>query len=50
MKYLPQTTLFVLAVFLSLSGLIGQDTLVVNPGFGTLEAAIAKNKGDKIYK
>ncbi len=48
MKRIITITAFV-AMFLT-STLFAQDVLVVDPGIGTLNAAIEANKGDKIYQ
>ncbi len=39
-----------LLAFLFIGNTIAQDVLVVEPGLGTLNAAIAANGGDKIYE
>ena len=48
-KIFIQTSIVAMCMFLG-TALIAQDTVTVDQGLGTLEAAIAENGGDKVYK
>lgn len=48
-KIFIQSCIAAMSLFLG-TALIAQDTVVVDQGLGTLEAAIAANGGDKVYK
>ncbi|MCP4310417.1 MAG: hypothetical protein GY790_04075, partial [Bacteroidetes bacterium] len=48
-KIFIRTSVVAMCMFLG-TALIAQDTVTVDQGLGTLEAAIAENKGDVVYK
>ncbi len=48
-KFFIQTSIVAMCMFIG-TALIAQDTVTVDQGLGTLEAAIAENGGDVVYK